>query len=403
MIPVKKYFKIIFCFVLISPLFSRPTVAVAKPAVAVYSLKTNNVDRKLIDMMNSSIHFALLQAWRDKMPGGEESLKVQFEGILLDCDSNSCLFARLDSLGVNDLLTGSFHKLGETCMVNLQLVYKAPDETKNIVTTTFTGSEKELEKNIEKSIAELIGQKLEMIALKDAENKKAESAKRENEQDEFIASGGGDVSGMVFIKGGSFVMGDSAGSGSMDELPAHKVTVSNFFIDKYEVTQAEYRKIMGENPSYFRDCDNCPVENVSWNNAWEYCRKVKKRLPTEAEWEYAARGGGKDNSARDINLDAYAWYLESETHPVGRKKPNKLGIYDMMGNVWEWCNDWYDGDYYSVSEKDNPTGPIASGGKVIRGGSWSDDESEIRPTVRDWNNPDDGYYNYGFRCAKPAN
>ena len=145
--------------------------------------------------------------------------------------------------------------------------------------------------------------------------------------------------GMVFVEGGTFQMGSN--SGDDNEKPVHTVTVSSFYMDKTEVTQAEYRKVMGKNPSRFSGCDDCPVENVSWHDANEYAKKVGKRLPTEAEWEYAARGGNKSkgyNYSGSNDLDAVGWYdnnSSGKTHPVAQKQPNELGLYDMSGNVWE--------------------------------------------------------------------
>jgi formylglycine-generating enzyme required for sulfatase activity len=163
---------------------------------------------------------------------------------------------------------------------------------------------------------------------------------------------------MVFVEGGTFQMGSNS---DYNELPVHTVTVSSFYMDKTEVTQAEYRKVMGKNPSRFSGCDDCPVESVSWHDANEYAKKVGKRLPTEAEWEYAARGGSKSKGytySGSNGIDAVGWYddnSDDKTHPVAQKQPNELGLYDMSGNVWEWCSDRYGS--YSSSPQNNPQGP----------------------------------------------
>jgi formylglycine-generating enzyme required for sulfatase activity len=184
--------------------------------------------------------------------------------------------------------------------------------------------------------------------------------------------------GMVFVAGGTFQMGSY--SGGDDENPVHTVTVSSFFMDKTEVTQAEYRKVMGENPSIFSGCDDCPVENVSWHDANAYAQKVGKRLPTEAEWEYAARGGNKSKGyeySGGNSLDIVGWNdsgckdCGSKTHPVAQKQPNELGLYDMSGNVWEWCTDWYDEGYYSGSPQNDPQGPHSGKYRVLRGGPYT--------------------------------
>lgn len=217
---------------------------------------------------------------------------------------------------------------------------------------------------------------------------------------------------MVFVKGGCYQMGDTFGDGNADEKPVHEVCVDDFYIGKYEVTQKEWNAIMGNNPSEFKGCDSCPVESVSLNDAQEYINKLnsktgkKYRLPTEAEWEYAARSGGKNEKyAGGNDIDSVAWYYKNsggKTHPVGQKKPNGLGIYDMSGNVWEWTNDWYDKNYYSSSPKNNPQG--ANGGQipVLRGGSWSNVPRDSRAAFRYWGNPDYRSFSrdlVGFRCV----
>jgi sulfatase modifying factor 1 len=195
--------------------------------------------------------------------------------------------------------------------------------------------------------------------------------------------------GMVFVAGGTFQMGSNSES---DEKPIHTVTVSSFYMDKTEVTQAEYRKVMGKNPSNFSGCDDCPVEKVSWDDANAYAQKVGKRLPTEAEWEYAARGGNKSKVytySGGNNLDAVGWYNDnsrSGTHPVAQKQPNELGLYDMSGNVWEWCSDWYDKGYYSRSPQNDPQGPNSGKYRVRRGGSWGRSDYFCRVADRS------GYY-----------
>ena len=212
--------------------------------------------------------------------------------------------------------------------------------------------------------------------------------------------------GMVYVAGGTFQMGSN--SGDSDEKPVHTVTVSSFYMDKTEVTQAEYRKVMGKNLSKFSGCDDCPVERVSWHDANEYAKKVGKRLPTEAEWEYAARGGNKSKGykyAGSKSIGSVAWYSSnsgSKTHSVGQKQPNELGIYDMSGNVWEWCSDRYSDSYYRSSPKNDPQGPNSGSGRVLRGGSWYYVDDYCRVAGRYWD--DLGYWDnsVGFRCVSSA-
>jgi formylglycine-generating enzyme required for sulfatase activity len=190
-------------------------------------------------------------------------------------------------------------------------------------------------------------------------------------------------------------------TGGLDEKPVHEVCLSDYYIGKYEVTQAEWKKVMGGNPSHFSTCGaDCPVESVSWFNSQDFIQKLGAlsgrayRLPTEAEWEYAGRSGGRDEKFVGTNdeavLDHYAWYEKNSgemTHRVGQKKANALGIHDMSGNVQEWCHDWYDEAYYSKSPRNNPAGAPAGESRVLRGGSWNFDASLARASSRFWIEP----------------
>ena len=222
-----------------------------------------------------------------------------------------------------------------------------------------------------------------------------------------IHGGGGVTMKLVFIPAGSFMMGSD--KGQSDEKPVHRVTLTRgFYIGIYEVTQGQWRALMGDNPAKFKG-DQRPVERVSWNDCQEFIRKLNARasalvrLPTEAEWEYACRAGTRtkyywgDGSAR-----AYAWYLGnsgSQTHPVGQKLPNAFGLYDMSGNVWEWCGDWYDKGYYASSPSRDPKGPASGKYRCLRGWSWSYCARFCRSASRLRVTPGDSDFNYGFRVA----
>ncbi len=212
---------------------------------------------------------------------------------------------------------------------------------------------------------------------------------------------------MVFVKGGTFMMGSN--NGENDERPAHQVTLSDFSIGKFEVTQAQWRKVMGSNPSKFAGCDQCPVEQVSWDEVQQFISVLnsrtgkKYRLPTEAEWEYAARGGSQSRGytcSGSEDIGTVAWYSEnssSKTHAVGQKQANELGIFDMTGNTWEWCSDWYDA--YSAAAAVNPLGASSGQDRVRRGGSWYFFLQFCRVAYRSGINPDGRYYNLGFRVV----
>ncbi len=212
------------------------------------------------------------------------------------------------------------------------------------------------------------------------------------------------LSAMVRIPEGEFFMG--AENTHPNESPVHRVFVSAFDLDQYEVTQLQYLSVMGTNPSYFNKCLLCPVEKVDFHRAEEYCRKVGKRLPTEAEWEKAARGGrlGPYYWGNDL-IDPYAWYGNNaggQTRPVGTREPNPLGLHDMAGNVWEWVADWYAPDYYERSPYRDPRGPEKGATRVIRGGGWGNPPELLTHSYRDHRDPDTHYINVGFRCARDA-
>ena len=216
---------------------------------------------------------------------------------------------------------------------------------------------------------------------------------------------------MVHVEAGIFTMGATPEQQKPweDEKPAHRVTLTHdYYMGETEVTQALWRAVMGCNPSYFRG-DDLPVEEVSWDDCQEFIRRLnqttgkKFRLPTEAEWEYAARGGNRSRGyqyAGSNNPDDVAWYRFNSgrnTHPVKTKRPNELGLYDMSGNVWEWCQDWY--GEYSRAPQTNPTGPATASSRVFRGGSWHNGARYCRVAYRNYDAPDCRDGNLGLRLA----
>jgi|GEM_PF-4366429 len=214
---------------------------------------------------------------------------------------------------------------------------------------------------------------------------------------------------MIVVEGGSFLMGNNEGAD--DAKPAHPVTLSSFSMSKYPITQAQWQAVMGSNPSYHKYCDNCPVEQVSWADVQEYIKRLNSatgknyRLPTEAEWEYAARGGNKSRGyifAGSNTLDEVAWYSgnsNEETHQVGQKQPNELGLFDMSGNVFQWCSDWYGADYYYQSATIDPLGPLDGGYRIIRGGSCFYGNNYCGVSLRDITYPSNRNYGVGFRLV----
>ncbi len=206
----------------------------------------------------------------------------------------------------------------------------------------------------------------------------------------------------VYIEPGEFLMGCSPGDQDCEgtgEKPLHRVRLTRaFWIGQTEVTQSAYQRVTGNNPSQFKGVDR-PVENVDWAEAGAYCRTVGLRLPTEAEWEYAARAGNPQS--RYGVIDEVAWYGNSKgsTQPVAAKKPNAWGLYDMLGNVWEWNADWYGSGYYGTFPTENPLGPGAGTQRVLRGGSWIYDPQDVRVSYRYRVGPTYRGSDIGFRCA----
>jgi formylglycine-generating enzyme required for sulfatase activity len=224
--------------------------------------------------------------------------------------------------------------------------------------------------------------------------------------------GGGVELEFVWIPGGTFQMGSHSFEEDRDddEGPVHTVELDGFWMGKTEVTQEQYERITGSNPSSFKGSRN-PVETVSWNMATAFCEKLSQKtgntftLPTEAQWEYACRAG---SSARysfgdsDSTLGDYAWYSSNsghQTHPVGQKQANKFGLYDMHGNVWEWCRDWYAEDYYSSIPRKNPENTAPGEDRVLRGGSRGYHKEFCRSAYRVWGSPSYTHSGFGFRVV----
>ncbi|MCI6473930.1 MAG: formylglycine-generating enzyme family protein [Bacteroidales bacterium] len=214
---------------------------------------------------------------------------------------------------------------------------------------------------------------------------------------------------MIKVEGGTFTMGATKEQGTWstdnDEYPTHKVKLETFMIGETEVTQALWKAVMGSNPSHFQSA-NKPVEKVSWNDCQLFIKKLniltgkRFRLPTEAEWEYAARGGKLSRGYRYPGSEKpkeTCWYSTHETKEVAKKCPNEIGIYDMGGNVWEWCNDWK--GKYSSSDEINPIGPRTGEKKVLRGGSFHSTKDLMRITHRSSNTPDYSKSYIGMRLA----
>jgi formylglycine-generating enzyme required for sulfatase activity len=217
----------------------------------------------------------------------------------------------------------------------------------------------------------------------------------------------------VLVPGGDFIMGSEGLRAN--EAPPHRVRVKSFYLGRTEVTQRQWEKVMETAPSHFKGCGDCPVEQVSWDDVREYLRRAgelterRLRLPTEAEWEYAAGGGEAHQkwpgTDRESDTGEYIWYsgsFEGKTRPVGLKFPNLFDLFDMGGNAAEWCADWYGEDYYGKSPVDDPRGPETGTRRVVRGGSWLGSPYDARVTHRSMRPPDTRSRTIGFRVAADA-
>ena len=344
---------------------------------------------------------------------------------LSGCTSNECIVQMGQLLGVRKMFAGVVTKIGNTYVVTLKIIDVESGKIEKAETEECAECKEEAllvsMRNIANKIAGLSVQPGAVPqAVQPAQIKIEEITWQK------------DNSVMVLIPAGEFLMGSpEIIEGYEDEYPRHKVFLDAYYIDKYEVTNEQFAKFLNE---WGKDTDenkkkmfnehgwgikkvgsrfdigtkgyeNYPVVNVTWYGANQYAKWAGKRLPTEAEWEKACRAGSdtKYSFGDDANgLFENAWFKDNsgkKTHPVGTRQPNTWGIYDMYGNVWEWCSDWYDANYYKNSIFKNPQGPSSGSARVVRGGSWGYVAVNCRSADRSGGVPGGGWFDGGFRCA----
>ncbi len=341
------------------------------------------------------------------------------EKMMLGCTDTKCLTA-LGQMDIAKLISGRVGKIGNRYSVSLNLFDTQNAKAEKAV-SEFGRSEDELIELVQVAVRRLLGAEVppSKVELKGPEKTITGTVLSESGRPFKDPYTGMEF---VFIKGGCFAMGDTSGDGKFDVSPfsfakvdpksIHEVCIDDFYLGVYEVTQGQWEKVIGDNPSAFKGGENYPVEEVSWVEVQQFLDQMNKetggkyRLPTEAEWEYAARSGGKKEIFSGTNrveeLDQFAWYKGRGTSPVGQKKPNGLGLYDMSGNVWEWCFDWFDPRYYRNSPRDNPKGPSTGHVRVRRGGSWAEPYFHLRAAHRAGHNPSGRWNDIGFRVSFSA-
>lgn len=331
-------------------------------------------------------------------------------------------------LGVGNIVIGSIGIVGKTYMISLSMVNIESGETERVEEDTCKCELDELIESTKRTAHKLIAGGVAPIyePTPEPEPKPKPKAKPVPppppiEEPVQIAPPTGvtykdPVTGIEFalIKGGCFQMGEPRAE--RDERPMHEVCVDDFYIGRYEVTQAQWKTLKGKNPSKYKKNEMNPVEDMSWKDIQDFVRDLNQkagryyRLPTEAEWEYAASGGGQKEKWAGTNTESeigsYAWNNDNvkrgEHQPVGQKKPNRLGLYDMTGNVAEWVMDRYDNSYYKESPRSNPSGPERGSDYVYRGGSYKDDPKDCRTTKRAKKSSSKADSTIGFRLAFPA-
>jgi formylglycine-generating enzyme len=429
--------KAVSCYLFLLILIPGHSISFGKevPKITVWDLSPLNINRDYAQVLTSILASEVSKLDKFEVYTQDNVRTLAgwtAERMQIGCTDTKCLTA-LGQMDVAKLISGSVGKIGNRFSVSLNLFDTQNAKAEKMI-SEFCSSEDELIDSVQVAVRKLLGEE-KVASPPSAEAKAVPSplvppapiSPPANASQPHPAppppvpppeTWKDPVTGMdfVLVKGGCFQMGDTFGDGKEDEKPLHEVCVNDFYLGKYEVTQGQWQEVMGNNPSYFKNCgNNCPVEVVSWNDVQEFISRLNQRpgkryrLPIEAEWEYAARSGRKGEkwpgAGNEGALEQYAWYAENSdatTHPVGQKNPNGLGLYDMSGNVREWCSDWYGENYYQGSPGKNPAGPGSGSDKVIRGGSWGGTSWNVRAVSRTKNDPADRDGNTGFRLSSPA-
>jgi formylglycine-generating enzyme required for sulfatase activity len=383
--------------------------SVKLPTIAILSVQANGVNRGNASNVANYVAEKYQEVSSDSkvlyLDDIREMLRVENGEGMLDCFTDSCITKIGALLGADLVIIGNLGQLGNNYLFSLKMVDVTRDKTLSRVT-----------KKVESDVGLILNEIPDMVT-KLATAQSILPINDESTQGAASMGSGAETPFLekeIWINKGTFKMGLDFDGKTFDAIPVHSVTLKGFYIDKYEVTREEFQKVMGSNPSSSKGCDNCPVENVTWDEADQYCKKVGKRLPTEAEWEYACRAGtaskfhyGDVLSGEQANFDSKSPFggvpastPKNRVVPVGGYKPNAWGVHDMHGNVAEWCSDWYDAAFYGNSPDKNPLGPKDGKLKVVRGGAWNGAATTLFSGKRFAYNPQIRLPSIGFRCVK---
>ena len=387
---------------------SKEAYAKSQPSIAILSIRSKETAKDNLEHISNTVAEEFAKSTNARVLFLDDIKKLlHAEGgeRLLDCFTDSCISRIGAKAGVDVVIVGNLGQLGTTHILNLKMVDVLRDKTLNRASVSVKDDLGRILGEIPKAIGKLVevDTLLSSVVNTPVPQQQASAAESAAYREKI-----------VWLFPGTYAMGSQFNSGEVDELPAHKVKLGGFYMDRFEVTRDEFEKVMGFNPASAKGCGNCPVSNVTWKEAGDYCSKVGKRLPTEAEWEYACRAGTKTPfytgvtiSDAQANFDAQKPFggcplgsCRGKVVPVGSFPPNGWNLHDMHGNVAEWCADWYDVAYYGNSPGDNPQGPSAGKLRVVRGGSWNNDGNGLRAANRTAYNPELRLNNIGFRCVK---
>jgi len=378
-----------------------------QPSIAVLSIKSTDKAKGNVEHISNALAKEFENTTSARvlfLDDLKRLLHAEGDDRLLDCFTDSCISRIGARAGVDIVIVGNLGQLGSAHILDLKMVDVLRDKLLSRASVSVSEDLGLILGELPTAIRTLVKEDTTLSSVVSKPRRAVASGAQNEPYREKL----------VWIFPGSFSMGSISKTGDVDELPSHRVELDGFFIDRFEVTRDEFEKVMGFNPSSAKGCGDCPATEITWQEASDYCSKQGKRLPTEAEWEYACRAGtttqfytGVTISADQANFYAQKPYggsqvgvFRAKSLPVGSFEPNPWNLHDMYGNAAEWCADWYDVAYYGNTDKRNPAGPKSGKLRVVRGGSWNSDGNGLRSSNRFAFNPELRLNTIGFRCVK---